>query len=37
VAVARGLLLDRLGSTDQERTDEALERVTLFGRRGEPS
>jgi hypothetical protein len=34
IAVVRGLLLDRLGSTDPERTDEALERfATLLGRR----
>jgi AcrR family transcriptional regulator len=38
IAVVRGLLLDRLGSTDPERTDAALERfVTLLRRRDEPS
>ena len=38
VAVVRGLPLGRLGSTDHERTDEALERfVTLFGRRSKRS
>jgi AcrR family transcriptional regulator len=38
IAVVRGLLLDRLGSTDPERTDEALERfATLLGRRRQAS
>lgn len=38
IAVVRGLLLDRLGSTDPRRTDEALERfAALLGRESEQS
>jgi AcrR family transcriptional regulator len=38
IAVVRGLLLDRLGAADPERTDEALERfVALLARRDESS